>query len=290
MDPPKFPPELEREIFELKAFLDPRSMLTLLLVAQRVRTWIEPLLYRVLSINHLAGHELPWEQPPADTTYRHSFKAMRKMVLSRPAALLRDNVRHIRFPGACPPIVVDKMLRFCPGAIDVVTTLVRYPTFALLLAQLPLQRLVVCWDAPLNRTCPKLIQLTHLEIRDWPHGDRWDAWSGLALLPRLTHLAFHDIDTMIPIFLGALQHCGSLQVLVMSCACQAHFDMSMRTLERYGDNITADLRFVMFLLENYYHDEDWEERARGGQDFWDTAEEHVRKRRSGEANEYFIRP
>ncbi|KAF7347062.1 hypothetical protein MVEN_01460000 [Mycena venus] len=281
MDPPKFPRELEREIFELEAFLYPRSMVTLL-VAQRVRTWIEPLLYRVLSIKHFG--ELTWEQLPADTTYRHSFEAMRKMILSRPAALLRDNVRHIRFPAACPPIVVDKMLRFCTGAVNVVATLAHPPTIAPLLARLPLQRLVVCWDPLLNRSCPKFIRLMHLEIRDWPQGDCWEAWSGLALLPRLTHLAFHEIDTMIPIFLGALQHCGSLKVLVMSCASQAHFYMSLRTLEKSGDDITTDLRFVMFLVEKYYHDEDWEECARGGQDFWDTAEEHVQKRRSGKIN------
>ncbi|KAJ7918923.1 hypothetical protein B0H13DRAFT_2320827 [Mycena leptocephala] len=288
MDRPEFPPELEREIFELAAFLYPRSMLTLLGVAQRVRTWIEPLLYRVLSIKHLGGHEPTWEQPPADTTYRHSIEAMRKMILSRPAAFLRGNVRHIRFPAACPSIVVEKMLRFCPGTVNVVATLVHLPTIVPLLARLPLQRLVVCWGTLLDRSCPKFIWLTHLEIRDWPQGDCWDAWSGLALLPQLTHLAFHEIDTMIPIFLGALQHCGFLQVLVMSCASQAHFDMSLRTLERSGNNITADLRFLMFLLENYYHDEDWEECARGGQDFWDTAEEHVRKRRSGKANGTYV--
>ncbi|KAJ7863290.1 hypothetical protein B0H14DRAFT_3444159 [Mycena olivaceomarginata] len=43
------PVELEREIFETAALSDPRSILTLILVAHRVKVWIEPLLYRVVS-------------------------------------------------------------------------------------------------------------------------------------------------------------------------------------------------------------------------------------------------
>ncbi|KAJ7799727.1 hypothetical protein B0H13DRAFT_2390819 [Mycena leptocephala] len=49
MIPDGLPIELEREIFGIAALQCPRAIPTLLQVACRVRTWIEPLMYRVLS-------------------------------------------------------------------------------------------------------------------------------------------------------------------------------------------------------------------------------------------------
>ncbi|KAJ7131271.1 hypothetical protein C8R44DRAFT_850069, partial [Mycena epipterygia] len=48
-----FPPEREREIFEIAALLYPGAIPILLRVARRVLVWIEPLLYRVVYVN---GH------------------------------------------------------------------------------------------------------------------------------------------------------------------------------------------------------------------------------------------
>ncbi|KAJ7940066.1 hypothetical protein B0H13DRAFT_2300130 [Mycena leptocephala] len=83
----KFPTELEKEIFELTASIHPRSIPTLLLVAQRVRTWIQPLLHRVLSIAALE----PGLEPPGDSVFRHSFTAIEKLLASKPASFMRDN-------------------------------------------------------------------------------------------------------------------------------------------------------------------------------------------------------
>ncbi|KAJ7213780.1 hypothetical protein C8J57DRAFT_288477 [Mycena rebaudengoi] len=47
---PAFPPELEREIFEMAAIDIPQSMPQLVRVARRVCVWIEPLLYRTLIV------------------------------------------------------------------------------------------------------------------------------------------------------------------------------------------------------------------------------------------------
>ncbi|KAJ7255550.1 hypothetical protein C8J57DRAFT_598003 [Mycena rebaudengoi] len=48
---PSFPLEIEREIFEIAATHHPETIPTLLLVAQRVLQWIEPLLYRTLVVS-----------------------------------------------------------------------------------------------------------------------------------------------------------------------------------------------------------------------------------------------
>ncbi|KAF7378178.1 hypothetical protein MSAN_00242300 [Mycena sanguinolenta] len=48
---PRLPMDLEREIFELAAFLHPQCTLSLVLVAQRVKIWIDPMRFRTLSIH-----------------------------------------------------------------------------------------------------------------------------------------------------------------------------------------------------------------------------------------------
>ncbi|KAJ7241534.1 hypothetical protein C8J57DRAFT_1368816 [Mycena rebaudengoi] len=58
---PSIPPELGREIFEIAATHHPETMPTLLLVAQRVLRWIEPLLYRTLVVGRTTLHLLLWD-------------------------------------------------------------------------------------------------------------------------------------------------------------------------------------------------------------------------------------
>lgn len=44
------PTELEREIFETAARMRPGSALDLVLVARKVRTWIQPLIYEMVTL------------------------------------------------------------------------------------------------------------------------------------------------------------------------------------------------------------------------------------------------
>ncbi|KAJ7140386.1 hypothetical protein C8R46DRAFT_1320283 [Mycena filopes] len=54
---PILPPDIERLIFEVAASSNLRSVPNLMLVAWRVRDWVEPLLYRVLFLaSDLSGH------------------------------------------------------------------------------------------------------------------------------------------------------------------------------------------------------------------------------------------
>ncbi|KAJ7121829.1 hypothetical protein C8R43DRAFT_1136349 [Mycena crocata] len=48
---PVLPVELEREIFEIAAHSRPRSVPTLVLVASRVKVWVEPFLYRTIFLD-----------------------------------------------------------------------------------------------------------------------------------------------------------------------------------------------------------------------------------------------
>ncbi|KAJ7257469.1 hypothetical protein C8J57DRAFT_1343235 [Mycena rebaudengoi] len=311
---PRFPPELEQKIFELASVLYPRSMPKLLLVTQRVKTWIQPILYRVLSI---AAWEPVLEPTGDDAVFilRHPFTDIERLLAfaSKPeSSSLRESICHIRFPSSCFPQHVTQLLSACPAAVDVVLPMHTLPGSILTLLQpLPLQRLVVCWrklfpieaQRQMLSSCAKFTHLTHLEIRDWrEHDETLTGWQGLALIPRLTHLCFHELDSMISVIMLCLQHCKSLEVLVVVCSTPSHIKMTQKRLESSQDIlpgdplflvlpsqplVTSDPRFLVLLVRNYYYDIGWEACARGGgEDFWAVADRHVRKRRSGATNDY----
>ncbi|KAJ7826702.1 hypothetical protein B0H14DRAFT_2816723 [Mycena olivaceomarginata] len=57
---PMLPLELEREIFEIYALSWPKLIPKLMLVAKCVKEWVEPLLYRIISIDVFPIAGLPW--------------------------------------------------------------------------------------------------------------------------------------------------------------------------------------------------------------------------------------
>ncbi|KAJ7366053.1 hypothetical protein DFH08DRAFT_162878 [Mycena albidolilacea] len=135
---PMLPPELERTIFEFSASSDLRCILTLLLVAKRVRTWMEPLLYRRLSVSHkdFLGHD------DCDLIRMSSNECL-NVLDSKPASFLRDHVRHLALTSV-PHDTVARALSSFAG----ITTLAIFqvspdPSVLLLLQALPLVRLAV---------------------------------------------------------------------------------------------------------------------------------------------------
>ncbi|KAJ7629850.1 hypothetical protein B0H17DRAFT_1091096 [Mycena rosella] len=60
---PALPPELERQIFEICALFRPVSIPKLMLVAWRVKQWIEPILYRTVVIGALESATRDTEFP-----------------------------------------------------------------------------------------------------------------------------------------------------------------------------------------------------------------------------------
>ncbi|CAK5266550.1 unnamed protein product, partial [Mycena citricolor] len=55
----RLPEDVERYIFEIGAFSNPRSISTYMLVARRVKIWLEPLLYRTLVTGSEAIPAIP---------------------------------------------------------------------------------------------------------------------------------------------------------------------------------------------------------------------------------------
>ncbi|KAJ6564485.1 hypothetical protein B0H19DRAFT_79022 [Mycena capillaripes] len=85
---PIHPEDLEREIFEISAHSQPVFILTLMLVARRVKIWLEPLLYRTIVLDHpLEGHPI------------HSWDTLFPILESKPASFFHHAVRsRFHFP------------------------------------------------------------------------------------------------------------------------------------------------------------------------------------------------
>ncbi|KAJ7814481.1 hypothetical protein B0H13DRAFT_1924806 [Mycena leptocephala] len=271
-------------------------------------TRIQPLLHRVLSI---AALELGLE-PPGDAVFRHSFR-------DREIACIKTCVVPAR---QCPPYPVPRLFLSAPRHpapvglkrhgrcrapngraagkhLDVAASTAAAALGRILENVFPYRSQPT--DAHLLR---KFSHLTHLEIRDWrDHDETLKGWEGIALIPRLTHLCFHELESMISIIMLCLQHCKSLEVLVVACGTPLHIGLMQERLASSRDTVThdprslvlrsqgpvtADPQFLVLLVPNYYQEAGWEAFARGGEDFWAVADRHVRKRRSGATDDYVV--
>ncbi|KAJ7204221.1 hypothetical protein C8J57DRAFT_386077 [Mycena rebaudengoi] len=110
---PAFPEDLERCIFESAAFFHADCIPALLLVAHRVKIWIEPLFYKVVTI-----YGLPRETvPKPNTIFRHSVPALYGLMKSKPASFFPDNVRHVQLAGV-PIADILTALAACNATIN----------------------------------------------------------------------------------------------------------------------------------------------------------------------------
>ncbi|KAF8208936.1 hypothetical protein K438DRAFT_1813164 [Mycena galopus ATCC 62051] len=271
MAQPLFPPELERKIFELAVQSSTKLIPKLLLVARRVKIWVEPMLYPVVVFRDpLPGHiSFNWVDrlPPTHIPQiRHLFVPL--VIFERQTSLLLP------------------VLAKCSSLHDLVimnTPMIREssPLLPTLLAEIPLTRL--CLSAE-NLFAPRradfthalFAQITHLDLLDEVCGP-WDPrWTSLARMQRLTHLAFdlsmskqRDWESVLH---GALAHCPALQVLALMWSPWLRDEMRENRAEirRLAED---DPRFVIVLQTSHPHD--WETGARGGIDAWSRAEDLV---------------
>ncbi|KAJ6474569.1 hypothetical protein DFH09DRAFT_1472361 [Mycena vulgaris] len=266
---PTFPPELERHIFQLAALLNPESTTTLILLAQRVRIWIEPLLYRVIKAS------------PA---------ALRQLLDTRPATFLHENVRHICIIGVSPPLH-PRILSACDATVDLkICGTPEHNGGVWIIGPTPLQRLSVHWRTLLSLATAtlKFTQLTHLHL--WGQTSTLSLGSPFILNPKeiaqLSYLALDDETTSNSFCKHVLLHYKSLEVLVT--ICESRNELTGRAEHRA--ELAHDTRFVMLVLPLNLEGADWVTGAWGGKDFWVRADDFVRKRRAGETSDHFTDP
>ncbi|KAJ7131403.1 hypothetical protein C8R44DRAFT_774785 [Mycena epipterygia] len=274
--PPLLPPELERVIFGLAAHFWPLSIPTLMLVAWRVKEWVEPLLYRTITFRD-GELDMGMEGHP---TVHEDGKAFVALLKSRPASFFRDAVRHVLLTSNTPRDVAEFVLSVCSGVENLwilVYEDLHDPLLPLMghlfLKQLYCNLQRVFGSAPIDFTHNLFSQMTHLELFDIPDSDP-QFWSGIVLIPHLTHLAFNDLG-FLPMGPTLLRTCSSLRLLILLSPLRAYV-----TNHPQIEELAKDGRFVLLFCPRYF--EDWQMGAHTGIDYWSRAEDFVAKRRSGQ--------
>ncbi|KAJ7088695.1 hypothetical protein C8R44DRAFT_892752 [Mycena epipterygia] len=269
---PVFPPELEREIFETAALMHPKTIPVLLRVAHRVLIWIEPVLYRVIRIDHLPV------LPMAD--------AVRRAMEAKSASFFEESVRHLLL--APIPNWSDEdvctLLRLCPRLVSFAISkgcFSRPPSLSILQGMHEVRN----WSGSLEDLFgshttidlghPFFRTVTHMDIFEVVHDDDIRICPGLAALPALTHLCLNG-GTGAGAVRRVLEQCMHLRVLVNMW----HKSDNEGAYEIASNPPVTDVRFVVSMFSDYW--KDWEVGARGGIDFWAAADMFVARKRRGE--------
>ncbi|KAJ7476440.1 hypothetical protein FB451DRAFT_1557349 [Mycena latifolia] len=206
---PAFPRDLELEIFETTALIHPGTIPALLRVARRIHIWIEPFLYRVVSVGGISP-------------FSDMGRAILRATKSKPASFFHNAVRHLCLDSSASWTFQEavEVLKLCTGLVEFASDGdFLHPTLLPILGKLPLRRLSTdlyrLFDGyeSIDLTHPAFVSLTHLEILDPIYDDDTRIISHFPALPALTHLRLSDnvpwkhVETL-------LADCLRLEVLI----------------------------------------------------------------------------
>ncbi|KAJ7768629.1 hypothetical protein DFH07DRAFT_300024 [Mycena maculata] len=298
MAEPILPPELEREIFETVALAGTKSIPGLLRVARRVKLWIEPLLYHVVILRNHSRHKLHESYPGQKLFDKTGHTLLPPIALAgaiqrlpSESSFFHSHVRHLfidcsAYKGSATlDLRRTNMLDACSGATNVMLVDICDPRPLLSgLSQMPLEHLQAnlgslfgngLHPGPVDFTHPLFRSITHLAIFDNLDKAVTD-WTGLALLPHLTHLSFHEDDPN-PLFPAVLGACMRLRVLVILLGPYAGYDLSDDGA--FAPLLRDERVVVVYDHKTYDGENDWHLGARGSDDYWRRAEKMVGERR-----------
>ncbi|KAJ7438560.1 hypothetical protein B0H11DRAFT_1633415, partial [Mycena galericulata] len=190
---PILPVELEKEIFEIAAYSRPLCIPKLMLVAWRVKIWVEPLLYCIVVL--LGDLELLCLDAMGGYPYEDDVDFSR--IRSTPASVFKNSVRHV-----CLHQVSYQVAAFILSASSSLEDLwiildAANASLLPIIGPLPLKRLycrledLFTPNTQIDFTHPLFSHLTHLELFAGSNVVLPELWSGLSLLPYLTHLSFN---------------------------------------------------------------------------------------------------
>ncbi|KAJ7620364.1 hypothetical protein FB45DRAFT_150193 [Roridomyces roridus] len=267
-DGPIFPPEIERHIFEICALGRPVVVPRLILVAWRVKQWIEPLLYRTIVLGP--------EHSPTDGYPTFTPEALLSAIHTKPPGFIATAVRNLGIYDSTTA-GYEEILAACTG----VTNLRILSFDTAFSAHIPstLTELYV-YDFPHQSAHSLFSQLTHLDVMGYsvPELDLDTFCSSVALLPSVTHVSFSD-PFYAPILHRLLRACPKIEVLFY---CDGEEDPLPEK-----ESLAEDPRFVVICfsdLTTWDWDADWHLGVHCGRDYWYRAERFIQKRRRGEVD------
>ncbi|KAF7350954.1 hypothetical protein MSAN_01657600 [Mycena sanguinolenta] len=291
------PLELEREIFEIVALSRPVYIPTMMRVAQRVKTWVEPLLYRTLFFAELIESSFLPTQLPVPRIERIdglpvcNEKIFADVVRRKSSSFLSDSVRNVMVRNIAPEFLTT-LVETCSRIENLSATrplkfsnLTR-PEFAHLR---PKELHCALHDLVDHRSninlfsLPIFSQLTHLnlfylldESTDSSDSTVLDRWTAVGALQSLTHLSLpsHTTRGGLPILSHLLDVCKSLRALVVLRPPPSIPNAEIAFLAK------NDIRFVMMRLRST--SDDWQIGALAGSDHWARVDEFIAKRAAGE--------
>ncbi|KAJ7246461.1 hypothetical protein C8J57DRAFT_1724855 [Mycena rebaudengoi] len=242
----------------------------LLLVAPRVHTWLEPLLYRVLFWGGRSGCEVPGPHRLQEILNEEASPGSTDFV--------ERHVRHLVFTREFPEIF--DILSICSGLTGLAFLIDVEPSFIPHLDRIRPTRLSInirhLFNGSADFSRPMFTQITHLDVLDSTIIFPDESWKNLALLPCLTHLCFDPssdllLKPLVEIFHLLLSQCMRLQALIVL--------LDPRQLPDDYD-LAYDTRFVI----SFYNrsTEDWFESAWGYADLWIQADSFIDPKRRGD--------
>ncbi|KAF7369479.1 hypothetical protein MVEN_00277600 [Mycena venus] len=278
--PPVFPTELEREIFKIAARSYPQSIPKFIVVAWRVKLWVEPLLYRtIIFIEPENAHMKSQIMPRVPI---HSRDTLSPILQYKGQPFFADATRnlliHIKEIGDA-----ELVFSHCRG-IENLWLFVPPSTGSRILSQLadlPLKQfhgsVVQLFGSPeqIDFSHRFFSQITHLSLLD----NTMETLSSFFLLPNLTHLS---VDAFLAgEFHTVLQTCPWLRVFVAT-----EMIRMPPIIDNYPerDVFAKDPRFVVIDYDLTAGLRDWQMGTYSGNDFWSRAEDFVARRRSGEVD------
>ncbi|KAJ7834245.1 hypothetical protein B0H14DRAFT_1158961 [Mycena olivaceomarginata] len=252
------PLELEREIFELCALSRTGSIPRLMLVAHRVKDWVEPLLYRVIALN------APFPGFPLFTD-----DIMSSLINRKSPKFFHDTVRHlITFRRSK---VEDTMLALCTGVEDLYLCLNFRAdiSFLKIIQSLPVTRLYALSYSMTPSAIRIFSRLTHLHLVAYHPDDVDPTCAALAALPHLTRLAL-DSEKLALASHTIFELSPSLHVLVLFKHPETRMADAIAPLAR------EDVRFVV--IPQRVRIREWFAAIQHGESYWSDAESFVAKR------------
>ncbi|KAJ7164242.1 hypothetical protein C8R46DRAFT_1099063 [Mycena filopes] len=261
------PLELECLIFELAALSHPVWIPSLMLVARRVKHWVEPILYRVVFVGD-SGTPLGGGFPVFTRT------GLLTAIATKTPSFLSHAIRNINLDHSVESTRLAAILDACTGLRNLVVNDSPGPALPAMARLEHLCRLEIVAEVflQLDATKPVFPSLTHLELSASHYGEKPDlqvteTYAALRLLPRLTHLALRMNPSQF--VLDQLRADARLQCIVFIIRLPA--DAAL-----FAD----DVRFVQVVYDIDYRLE-WVRGADTGDDYWKVADAFIAAKLAG---------
>ncbi|KAJ7459355.1 hypothetical protein FB451DRAFT_1272570 [Mycena latifolia] len=284
-DEPSFPPELEREIFEIAALSRPSGIPALMLIAWRIKDCVEPLLYRVIILVEKERQICGFPVVPLDILLRE--------IARKPLSFFAE-VKNLFILYQIKPSSMDTILTACPGIINLLSYHPLASSRKALGTVYGLRRLVVDItnlfpDAPEGPPLADLIpNLTHLELldRDVDENTSQAFFTSISHISTLTHLSFNEESLCI-----TLRPLLQSRFTQLRCIVAVTENANLEDATKVTRPLSDDNRFVCIGQTNYW--EDWLRGVVNGEDYWALAEAFITARRAGRvdrASSFLNRP